>query len=198
MGRFYVYPHHSALPGPNSHVRLSRPQLWSDVVPMDVGHIILGRPWIYDMDATNFGRTNICIFNFKEKKVKLHPLPAKDKSGKKESDEKTSTSASNSKPKSLHILSASEFQAEERTSKGSKEDPTVYAVVSTEISKEPIASIPREMELVFREFQDVFPKELPNELPPMRDIQHAIDLVPRATLPNMPHYQMNPSEQAEL
>eukprot|EP00268_Persea_americana_P067967 TRINITY_DN9411_c0_g1_i7.p3 TRINITY_DN9411_c0_g1~~TRINITY_DN9411_c0_g1_i7.p3 ORF type:complete len:121 (+),score=11.08 TRINITY_DN9411_c0_g1_i7:1608-1970(+) len=61
-------------------------QLWCDVVPMDVGHIILGRPWIYDLDVTNFGRTNICVFNYKDKKVKLHPLPPKDKIGKKEND----------------------------------------------------------------------------------------------------------------
>ena len=97
---------------------------------MDVGHLILGRPWIYDLDVTNFGRTNICVFNFKDKKVKLHPLPPKDKTGKKESGEKASTSAPNSKTKGMHILNASEFQVdlEERTSRGLKEDPIVYAI----------------------------------------------------------------------
>ena len=33
---------------------------WCDVIPMDEGHIILGRPWIYDLDVTLHGRSNSC------------------------------------------------------------------------------------------------------------------------------------------
>ena len=57
---------------------------------------------------------------------------------------------------------------------------------------------PTEVQLLLKEFGDVFPEELPNELPPMRDVQHAIDLVPGATLPNLPHYRLNPIEHDEL
>ncbi|KAK9733218.1 hypothetical protein RND81_04G051900 [Saponaria officinalis] len=42
------------------------------------------------------------------------------------------------------------------------------------------------------EFTDVFPEELPNGLPPKRGIEHQIDLIPGAALPNKPAYRCNP------
>jgi hypothetical protein len=30
-------------------------EIWCDVIPMDVGHVILGRPWLYDLNVTIFG-----------------------------------------------------------------------------------------------------------------------------------------------
>ena len=51
---------------------------------------------------------------------------------------------------------------------------------------------------LLQEFEDVFPEEIPKGLPPIRGIEHQIDFVPGATIPNRPAYRSNPEETKEL
>jgi len=159
-------------------------EIWCDVIPMDVGHVILGRPWLYDLDVTIFGQSNSCSFTFQGKKIQLIGLPPRsnDNSQKK----------NKVKDEGLNIISPREFDKE------ICEESVVFAVVAKETVEDFLEEPPEEVREVLREFLDVFPFELPNALPPMCDVQHAIDFVSGATLLNLPHYRMNPSEHAEL
>jgi hypothetical protein len=47
---------------------------------------------------------------------------------------------------------------------------------------------------ILQEFSDVFPEEVPTGLPPLRGIEHQINLIPRASLPNSAPYRTNPNE----
>ena len=51
---------------------------------------------------------------------------------------------------------------------------------------------------LLQEFQDVFPQEVPPGLPPLRDIEHRIDLIPGDPLPNRAPYRTNPEETKEI
>src|SRR6187401_1232618 len=49
--------------------------------------------------------------------------------------------------------------------------------------------LPLVLSQLLQEFSDVFPDELPLGLPPLRGIEHRIDLIPGAQLPNKATYR---------
>ena len=51
---------------------------------------------------------------------------------------------------------------------------------------------------LLQEFVGVFPDELPLGRPPLRGIEHRIDLIPGAPLPNKAPYRVNPKETKEI
>ncbi|CAA6657236.1 unnamed protein product [Spirodela intermedia] len=109
-----------------------------DVLPMKIGGIILGWPWLFDYDVQLMGRANTCSFMYRDRRLVWYPH--------------TNKPAPKRDPKS-RILS---------------------------------------------EYADVLLEELPRELPLLRHIQHAINLVPGASLPNLPHYRIEPAKYEEL
>jgi len=66
---------------------------------------------------------------------------------------------------------------------------------SVDNSNEFNISVSPSVELLLQEFKDVFPKEIPHGLPPSRGIEHQIDLLLGASLPNRPAYRSNPPEE---
>jgi hypothetical protein len=58
-----------------------------------------------------------------------------------------------------------------------------------------LTSVPSVVARVLQEYEDIFPEETPIGLPPLRGIEHQIDLIPGAALPNRPAYCTNPEDQ---
>ena len=66
-----------------------------------------------------------------------------------------------------------------------------------EEEKKPVEH-PVEVKEILEEFSSILPENLPKGLPPMRDIQHHINLIPSASLPNLPYFRMNPMQSEIL
>lgn len=151
-------------------------QIHCDVAPMDACHLLLGRAWIYDRRITHDGFKNTYSFRFQNRNFTLQPsLP-----------EKQQTS-----PAPALILRRKQFEETLR------EEGRVLVLVNS-LASSSTPPIPADFKTLLDEFNDVFPNDLPPDLPPLRDIQHRIDLVPDAMLPNRAHYCMSPSEHEEL
>ena len=59
-------------------------------------------------------------------------------------------------------------------------------------------SLPPAVANILQEFADVFPSEVPPGQPPIGGIEHQIDLIPGASLPNGAPYRTNPEETKEI
>lgn len=154
-----------------------------DVLDMDVCHVLLGRPWQYDNDITYRGRDNVLLFTWNGYKIAMAPVKTLDQSSEK-------------KNSNFLVMAHSEKELDEAI----KETGCFYPVVVKglmSVAKEEIATL-KEVVEILKNFKELTADELPDELPPMREIQHQIDLIPGASLPNLPHYRMSPKENEIL
>lgn len=86
------------------------------------------------------------------------------------------------------VSSPKEFQAER------KEMGVSYALVDKGVKDGMDNAIPEVFKPVLEDLSKVVADYTLDSLPPLRNIQHHIDLVAGASFPNLPHYRMSPKE----
>ncbi|XP_066374964.1 uncharacterized protein [Miscanthus floridulus] len=193
-----------------------------DIVPMQACHLLLGRPWQFDVDSVHFGQSNKYTFIANDKKVVLVPLSPeeihvsdvarmkREESKKRKLSETHNTSMEDSSKASSHIKPHSTLKQPHQTkclfvSRSDLRDVTnttapffvlLYKEVLLSTNDLP-CSLPSVVLDLLQDFEDVFPDEQPAGLPPLRGIEHQIDF-PGASLPNRPAYRTNLEETKEI
>ena len=61
-----------------------------------------------------------------------------------------------------------------------------------------ISDLPIEIQEMLDNYCDIVVDDLPDELPPVRKINHQIDFIPSSNLPNKAAYRMTPTENEEI
>ena len=188
------------------------------MVPMTVCHMLLGRPWQYDKRALHNGHSNTYTFKWLDKTCVLQPMtPSQiiadnakalaraqytktpcEKSGERENHTIVSESYKpNSSGKTKSVLLATKSEMREV-----RNNPSIlhYVLVCKGLAQgtNDLTNVPPSLMAILQEFQDVFPEELPHGLPPLRGIEHRINLIPGAPLPNRAAYRTNPEETKEI
>lgn len=164
--------------------------IYCDVAPMDISHLILRRPWEYDRKVLHDGAKNTYSFTWAAQQIVL--IPSRDTSITLPPASSHPPSAQQQQRPAAMLCSYSSFISE------LKNEGFAFALFPsttyTTLTTTPLTTL----NAVLDEFDDIFPENLPEGLPPLRDIQHQIDLLPGSTLPNRPHYRMSPNEHEEL
>ena len=67
-----------------------------------------------------------------------------------------------------------------------------------EPKKDKNIELPKEVQQLLDQYQDIVVNEIPNSFPSLRDISHQIDLILGSTLPNKEAYKMTPTQNAKM
>ncbi|KAK1618191.1 hypothetical protein QYE76_023708 [Lolium multiflorum] len=185
---------------------------------MTVCHMLLGRPWQFDKKAIHDGFSNAYTFKVKDKKFELRPMtPSQIIADNAKAlaraqhhihhSELRGEGATHQKESERHHPHMSERKSVLLATKSEwrevKDNPSTtihYVLICKGLAEETndLTNIPSSLLSLLKEFQDVFPDELPHGLPPLRGIEHRIDLIPGAPLPNRAAYRTNPEDTKEI
>jgi hypothetical protein len=158
-----------------------RDEILCDVIPMDVCHILLGRPWKFDIKVIHDGRKNNYTLEKNGRTDML--LPIEDKEQKREDSS------------SILLMSGKELLNEV------KEEEMQFVVVRKPrviLTNTSVEDFPEEIQELLENFVGIIVAKLPHSLPPIRSISHHIDFIPGAILPKKSAYRLTPRENEEV
>jgi hypothetical protein len=159
-----------------------RDEIFFDVIPMDVCHVLLGRPWKFDRNVIHDGRK---ITYTLEKNVRTHMLlPIEDKKVKEEVNT------------SILLMSGKEILSE-----FNKEQEMQFVVVRKPkfiLTSTSMDYLPEEIQEWLNFFVEIVVDELPLSFPPIRSIIHHIYLILGAIIPKKETYRLTPQENEQV
>jgi hypothetical protein len=181
-----------------------------DVVLMQACSLLLGRPWEFNNDVVHHGRANNHTLVHKGKKITLLRLTPNEivqchraiaETAKRESEIQHDQTASPSSSNAIKLKSRAMLATRSDLFIPTTIDAPFHALLCRQVlfSLDDIATpFPHAITNLLTEFKDIFPAEIPPGLPPLRGIEHQINLIPRVTLPNHAAYRINPEETKEI
>ena len=101
------------------------------------------------------------------------------------------------KPTKEDKSSSYPYAIEANSLRNQKRQSKFFALVVKE-EVVPSIEVPEKLKPMLGEFKRIVHDDLPDKLSPISDIQHHIDLFPGVSLPNLPHYRMNPKKSEVL
>jgi hypothetical protein len=177
---------------------------------MQTCSLLLGHPWEFDTDAVHHGRANKYTLMHKGKKITLLPLTPNENvqcdraiadMAKHESKIQHDQIAPPSSSNAIKLKSCTMLATWSDLFIPTTVDAPYHALVYMQVlfSLDDITMpLPHPITNLLQEFKDIFPTEIPPGLPHLRGIEHQIDLIPGAMLPNRAAYRTNPEETKEI
>ena len=156
--------------------------------------IILGKPWLERWNPQIDWKANTMKWKMGSRVIEIAGLQG-----------------SQQNPELYSLFSVGSYVEEisaQRMRRLARKEPVYIGVIrSVEEMNEKVVEIneektkteyPVEVQEILREFADVFPKDLPEGLPPIREVDHKIELIPGSEPPHRAPYRMSPQGLDEM
>ena len=125
-------------------------EVFCDVIDMDAGHVLLGRPWQFDVDITYKRRKNIYLFDWGGKKIAMVPK-----------DNEVSKMNKGVISRSLVSLVTSERELEADIKEVKEVHLVMVRALVIEAKEKEKVTAPKIIQPLFEEFREILTEDLP-------------------------------------